>query len=256
MLHFGWTICIGQGGASTPVPLDVQKRLELAEKEEHVPGELPYRQIVGSLMYAMLATRPDLAPALSIVSKYLEKPKPTHIKLVQHILQYLKANPNLSLHYQSRGPIELTCFADASYANDEQYKSRSRYCYLIGDSLVSWYSGTQSVIAQSSAEAEFYAAVSAANECLWMKQLLKELGFEREKAPIFEDNQAFLALTKNPADYKRTKHTSLFVLGNHSLRFGTKNNSSKSSSVGIDSPNAVRVFNSDEAEGRKMRRHL
>jgi hypothetical protein len=100
----------------------------------------------------------------------------------------------------------LTCFADASYANDEQYKSRSGYSCLIGGSLVSWYSGTQSVIAQSSAEAEYYAAVSAANECLWMKQLLKELGFEQEKVTIFEDNQACIALTKNPEDHKRTKH--------------------------------------------------
>ena len=64
----------------------------------------------------------------------------------------------------------------------------------------------QSIIAQSSAEAEYYAAVSASNECIWMKQLLDDLGFPQETIEIYEDNQACIALTKNPEDHKRTKH--------------------------------------------------
>ena len=157
-------------------------------------------------MYAMLGTRPDLAVAVSIVCKFLEKPKPTHIKLVQHILQYLRVNLNFNLTYQPHGPIKLTCYADAAYANEVNYKSRSGYCCLIGGSLVSWYSAAQSVVAQSSAEAEYYAAVAAANECIWFKQLMKDLGFKQQTIEIFEDNLACIALTKNPEDHKRTKH--------------------------------------------------
>jgi hypothetical protein len=66
------------------------------------------------------------------------------------------------------------------------------------------YSGAQSIIAQSSAEAEYYAAVTAANECIWLKQLLHDLGFPQETIEIYEDNQAYIALTKNPEDHKRT----------------------------------------------------
>jgi hypothetical protein len=95
---------------------------------------------------------------------------------------------------------------DAAYANEVNYKSRSGYCCLIGGSLVSWYSAAQSVVAQSSAEAEYYAAVAAANECIWFKQLLKDLGFKQQTIEIFEDNLACIALTKNPEDHKRTKH--------------------------------------------------
>ncbi len=164
---------IGKGGVSTPLPLDYQKCLEIAENEKYEENEFPYRKIIGSLMYAMLGTRPDLATAVSVVSKYLEKPKPSHIKLVQHILKYLKVNTNFQLHYQSHGQIRIICFADAAYANDENYKSRSGYCCSLGGSLISWYSGSQSIVAQSSAEAEYYAAVSASNECIWLKQLLK-----------------------------------------------------------------------------------
>ena len=76
-------------------------------------------------MYAMLGTRPDLATAVSVVSKYLEKPKPSHIKLVQNILKYLLVNKNFQLQYQSHGPVKIICYADAAYANDQNYKSRS-----------------------------------------------------------------------------------------------------------------------------------
>jgi hypothetical protein len=197
---------IGSGGASTPLPLDVQVRLQQAENETYEDSKFPYRKIVGSLMYAMLGTRPDLAVAVSTVCKFLEKPKPTHIKLVQHILRYLRINSNYNLTYQPHGSIRLSCYADAAYANEGSYKSRSGYCCLIGGSLVSWYSAAQPIVAQSSAEAEYYAAVSAANECIWFKSLLSDLGFQQQTVEIFEDNLACIALTKNPEDHKRTKH--------------------------------------------------
>ena len=154
----------------------------------------------------MLETRPDLATAVSVVSKYLDKPKPTHVKLVQHIMKYLQTNQNYKLKFQNYGSVILTGFADAGYANDDNYKSRSGFCFLLGNSLISWFSGNQSVVAQSSAEAEYYAAVSAANEAIWLKQLLLDLGFSQQTIIIKEDNQACIALTKNPEDHKRTKH--------------------------------------------------
>ena len=69
---------IGTGGVSTPLPINYQKCLQIAENEKIDKMNFPYRKIVGSLMYAMLGTRPDLATAVSVVSKYLDKPKPTH----------------------------------------------------------------------------------------------------------------------------------------------------------------------------------
>jgi hypothetical protein len=154
----------------------------------------------------MMGTRPDLAAAVSVVSKFLEKPKPTHIRFVQQIYKYIRSTPDLRLIYPRHGDITLEGHVDASYANEEGYKSRSGYGFMIDNALISWYSGSQSVIAQSSAESEYYAAVSAANEALWLKQLLKDLGFPQGTIRIHEDNQACIALTKNPEDHKRTKH--------------------------------------------------
>ena len=88
---------IGTGGISTPLPINYQKLLQIAENEEIDKTNFPYRNIVGSLMYAMLGTRPDLATAVSVVSKYLDKPKPTHVKLVQHILKYLQIKSKLQI---------------------------------------------------------------------------------------------------------------------------------------------------------------
>ena len=89
---------------------------------------------------------------------------------------------------------------------DEGYASRSGHGTLLGGSLISWSSGVQSIVAQSSAEAEYYSAVDVANEIIWLKQLLSDLGFPQGVVMIHEDNQACIALTKNPQDHKRTKH--------------------------------------------------
>ena len=158
------------------------------------------------LMYAMLCTRPDLACAVSVLSQYLDKPKATHIKLVKHLFQYVAANPDINLVYSSNEDKTLVGYADASYANEEGYFSRSGFGFMIGDSLVSWCSQKQPIHAQSAAEAEYYAAVSASNEAVWLKQLMEDLGNHQKTITIHEDNQACIALSKNPQDHKRTKH--------------------------------------------------
>jgi len=197
---------IGQERRSTPLPSDYQKLLEDAKKEEVSTQSFPYRQIVGSLMYAMLATRPDLSCAVSVVSQFLSNPKDTHIGLVKHILQYVAGNLDRKLIYTPSGGLEITGYVDAAYANEEGYFSRSGYVFLLGGSLITWYSHKQSVHAQSAAEAEYYAAVSAGNEAVWLKKLLLDLGIKQDTVILYEDNQACIALTKNPQDHKRTKH--------------------------------------------------
>ncbi|MEY5045629.1 MAG: hypothetical protein RL713_854, partial [Bacteroidota bacterium] len=198
---------IPQGGISSPLPQNYQRILQDAEGEELYKGSFPYRKIVGSIMYAMLGTRPDLACAISVVSQFLDRPKPVHVKLVQRILQYIKVNQDMKLIYGSGNDVfNVVGYCDASYANETQYHSRSGFGFMLGGSLISWYSKKQSVPAQSSAEAEYYAASRAANEAIWLKKLLNELGFEQKTVTIYEDNQACIALTKNPEDHKRTKH--------------------------------------------------
>jgi hypothetical protein len=197
---------VGRTRHSSPLPKDYQKLLEEENATVVTHDKFPYRKIVGSLMYAMLGTRPDLAAAVSVVSRYLDKPKPIHIQLVTRILQYVNSTLDMCLIYKATGGYELTGYVDASYAGESGYKSRSGHAFLLGGSLISWYSGMQSVVAQSSAESEYYAACAAANEALWLKQLLEDLGYRSKTLTLYEDNKACIALTKNPEDHKRTKH--------------------------------------------------
>jgi len=156
----------------------------------------------------MLGTRPYVAVAISILSQFLENPKPTHIKLAQHLLQYVKVNPNIGIRYKANSEPKLIGYADASYGSETDFSSRSGYGFMLAGGLISWYSGKQknTVPAQSSEKAEYYAAVLAANEAIWFRQLLEDLGSPQDTIIIHEDNQACISLTKNPEDHKRSKH--------------------------------------------------
>ena len=98
---------------------------------------------------------------------------------------------------------------DASYANEPQCKSTTGFIFLLGGSAVSWVCQRQSCIAQSTAEAEYYAAVSAGNEVIWLKQLLADIKEPQQTVTIHEDNNACIVLSRNPQDHKRTKHVQI-----------------------------------------------
>jgi hypothetical protein len=125
---------------------------------------------------------------------------------VIRILHYVNYTVNSCLVYKPGVSLDLEGYVDAAYENEFRYKLRSDYAFLFGNCLVSWYSGQQSIVAQSAAESEYYAAVSAANEAIRYKQLLQELRFPQGTVTLHEDNQACIALTKNPEDHKQTKH--------------------------------------------------
>ena len=110
--------------------------------------------MVGSLMYAMIGTRPDIVQAVSTLSRFLAKPKKVHENLLIQVFHYLQSNPSYTPRYESNGNVNLEGFVDAAYANTIGYKSTTGYSFLLGKCLVSWYSGRQSVVTQSSAEAD------------------------------------------------------------------------------------------------------
>jgi len=209
---------IGQDCSSLPLPVNYQQLLE-ADSNEPASTDFPYRQMVGSLMYAMLGTRPDLAFSMSIVSRHLSKPTKLHCKFVIQIFKYLRKNL-YELTYTKSDNI-LKAYVDASYGNQIDYKSTSGYLIFLGKNLITWISNKQNCYVFSAAESEYVAISSLVKELLWESKLLTDLNFSQSAIEIFEDNMATIAMACNPQEnHKRTKHIQIAF---HSTRDYVKN---------------------------------
>ena len=197
----------GKQCMSKPLPANYQELLDDSSNNDIIsPKSFPYREMVGSLMYAMVSTRPDLAQPLSIVSRYLSKPNSHHCNLVRHLYQYVRGNLNYELTFRPSTSLTLIGYADAAYGNNFECKSTTGYCFTLGGTIVSWYSKAQPVTAQSAAEAEYISACEATKEAIWWRCLLQELGYTQLTTIIHEDNQACILLSKNPQAHSKTKH--------------------------------------------------
>jgi hypothetical protein len=174
--------------------------------EQDAP-EFPH--LVGALMYLMVCTRPDIAYAISVLSRFMAKGRhtTTHMTAARRVLRYLKQTSNLSLTLGGTAPLDVTAYADASQGDDkENGKSTLAFHISLGAGLVSWKSKLSEVVAVSTAEAEYYAAVEAAKEADWLTGLLDELGWKEKPYLLLTDSQSALSMIKNRVINARSKH--------------------------------------------------
>ncbi|XP_073137296.1 secreted RxLR effector protein 161-like [Henckelia pumila] len=170
---------------------------------------VPYSNVTGSLMYAMVCTRPDIAYAISLVSIFMSKHGKTHWAAVKWILRYIKATTSTGLIYGNLQNTEdgLVGYVDADYAADiDRIRSISGYTFMFNGCVVSWKATLQAIVALSTTEAEYVAITEAAKEGIWLKGILTELMRERVGVKVYTDSQSALHLTKNPMPHERTKH--------------------------------------------------
>ena len=193
-------------------PMDATK-LHAADEDYIATDEFrkQYQSAIGSLMYAMLGTRPDIAFAVSVVSRYGSNPTDAHWSAVKRIFRYLKATVNLELTF--RGSIfPLEGYSDADWAGDQDTRrSTSGYIFNIGSGAISWSSKRQPTVALSTCEAEYMGQTQATKEAIWLRRLLAELDLSGENHTtdavlLFCDNEGAIALAKNPQFHARTKH--------------------------------------------------
>ena len=188
-------------------PADANVKLKKIDGVSKPVNPSTYQSMVGSLLYAAMATRPDIAQAVSAVSKFNADPNAAHLTAVKRILRYLKGTLNLVLKYERSESGALIGFSDADWAGDQDDRhSTTGNVFLLGGGAVSWLSKKQSTVALSSAEAEYVALSQAAQECTWLQRLLSDLGMDTTPTVIHEDNQGAIAIAKNPVDHSRTKH--------------------------------------------------
>ena len=181
---------LGYKPASTPIELNHRTRADLSDTlDKH-----NYQKLVGRLIY-LSHTRPDIAYAVSIVSRYMHDPRTSHMDIVKQILRYLKSCPGKGILFSRNRHLKIEGYTDADWARClDARRSTSGYCMFIGGNLVSWRSKKQSVVARSTAEAEFRSMASGFCELIWLKLLLKELKlFDSTPLRVYCDNQATIA---------------------------------------------------------------
>ncbi|GJW34175.1 hypothetical protein Tco_0054207 [Tanacetum coccineum] len=153
-------------GALTPTEL---KRMQ----------NVPYASVVGSIMYDVRCTRPDIAFAQNITSRFQHNLGDLHWTIVKNILKYLRNTKDMFLVYEGdiKQELRVPFYTDAGYLTDvDDLKSQTRYVFVLNGGAVDWKSTKQSIFATSSPEAEYITAYDASKEAVWVRKFISGLG--------------------------------------------------------------------------------
>ena len=194
-------------------PIDTP--IEMNHQLEILPDQVPtnrkrYQKLVGKLIY-LSHTRPDIAYAVSVVSRFMHAPSEEHMTAVYRILRYLKATPGKGLFFGKRQDNSVQGYTDADWAGDRtDGKSTSGYFTFVGGNLVTWRSKKQKVVSRSSAEAEYRGMVHGVCELLWIKRILRDIGISVvSPIKLHCDNESAVKIANNPVQHDRTKHVEI-----------------------------------------------
>ncbi|XP_062232763.1 secreted RxLR effector protein 161-like [Phragmites australis] len=178
----------------------MEERLKLSRESTAAEVDATeYRRLVGSLRY-LVHKWPDLAFSIGFVSRFMEWPTQEHMTAVKRILRYVARTINYGCRYGKAVEGQLVSYSKSDLTGDiDTRKSTSGTLFFYGDSLVSWHSLKQKVVALLSCEAEYVAATTAATQGVWLARLLVDfMGKSADTVKLKVDNQSALALSKNP----------------------------------------------------------
>ena len=192
---------------SAKYPMETKIQLDKDVKGKAV-NPTQYKSIVGGLRY-LVHTRPDIAYAVGIVNRYMERPTELNLRAVKRILRYIKGTMEFGLVYAKGTRNYLPSgYSDSDLAgNIEDRRSTGGMAFYLDESLITWVSQKQRCVALSSCEAEFMAATAAACQGVWLKNLLSRItDMKQGPVVIYVDNRSAINLAKNPVFNGRSKH--------------------------------------------------
>ena len=180
-----------------------------------------YRELIGALLYVAIGTRPDISFAVGQLSRFLAVPMRKHMGAARQVLRYLRGTKALGLTYGAAGAVRavfgdaqecagksvLVGYADASHASDvSTRRSVGAYVFFINGGAVAWRSHLQPMVTLSSTEAEYVALSDAAQEAVYLRNVLAFLDVSQGVTIMFEDNQPCIHIATNPVVTPRVKH--------------------------------------------------
>ena len=192
-----------------PIPCDLTVAKVISDDSPELTDCKLYREMVGSLIYLMTVTRPDISYVVTKLSQFLSKPTKAHLNLAKHVMKYLKGTIHYDLKFKKCANLSLIGYSDSDWASSNDRFSISGYCFMLNDNgpLISWKTKKQNVVALSSCEAEYVALTYTVKEAKFLRQLYSDmLCNDRDRVTVFGDNQGAIALAYNPINHQRSKH--------------------------------------------------
>jgi hypothetical protein len=196
-ISYGATTVIGSGAdLSKPLP------------DEKIIDASKYQQIIGSLLYIAQMTRPDILFVVTTLAKRNSSASERHWNAAIRVLRYLFHTSDIC-HQITASEIKPVIWVDASYGGDQEAgRSHTGTVTCIGENAIGWSSRRQDIVAISTTEAEYIALTCGAQEAVWIKALLNELGIDTVPM-VMTDNDGAKKLAQNPGFHRRTKHINI-----------------------------------------------
>jgi hypothetical protein len=187
------------------------------DADHELMSRIPYRSLIGSLMYLAISTRPDIAYAVQQLCKFLDSYRHAHWEAAKCIVRYLKGTRDIQLVLGGDHMACLLAYTDSDLAScPDTQRSVSGYCCTLGSGIVTWSTRQQKTVSLSMCKAEYIAASKAGKEIKWLCTLLLELGFIQASAsPLMCDNNGAIILTEDSSFHARVKHIDM---AHHSIR--------------------------------------
>lgn len=192
-----------------PCSIPMQPKLQLDVNRDEIDKNLPYRELIGCLMYIMLGSRPDLSFCITYFSQFQNNYSQTHWKYLKNVLRYLQETKTFGLKYtkSENSNIMIKAFVDSDFANNiSDRKSITGFLIKLNNNVVCWKTKKQNIVTISSCEAEYIALSACITENLFLGQLIAEI-LKQNMYPIhiYEDNQSCIKVAST-LETKRSKH--------------------------------------------------
>ncbi|GJY32797.1 ribonuclease H-like domain-containing protein [Tanacetum coccineum] len=190
---------------ATSTLIETNKALNKDEEAEYVDVHL-YRLMIGSLMY-LIASRPDIMFVVCACARFQVTPKTSHLYAVKRIFRYLKGLPKLGLWYPKDSPFDLEAFSDSDFAGASlDRKSTTGGCQFLGKRFISWQCKKQTIVVNSTTEAEYVVAAIYCGQVLWIQNQMLYYGFNFMNTKIYINNESTICIVKNLVFHSKTKH--------------------------------------------------
>jgi transposase InsO family protein len=191
--------------ARTPLPTGYMPTPNEGEVNPQLRTQ--FQQIIGSLLYIMLGTRPDIAFAVTKLAQFAANPSKEHLDKAKYVLRYLAGTAKYALVYKGASNKGLIAYTDSDYAADPvKRRSTTGYIFKLADGIISWQSRAQKTIALSATEAEYMALSDCSRQAVWIQNIFTELGLQTRPTQICADNEGGIFIASNPVQERRTKH--------------------------------------------------